>query len=75
MAVTYLKQASKTPLFESANARQVVAAMLAEIDREGEAAVKDQLARTREKSPSRSLAKSKHRARARQTGKRQIVAP
>lgn len=40
MAATYLKRASKTPASESANARQVVADMLAEIDRNGEAAVK-----------------------------------
>ena len=33
----------------------------------------DQLARTREKSPSRTQAKSKHRAKSRQTAKRQIV--
>ena len=40
MAATYLKRASKTPESESANARQVVVEMLAEIDRDGEAAVK-----------------------------------
>jgi DNA-binding XRE family transcriptional regulator len=34
----------------------------------------DQLARTREKLPSRPQAKSKHRAKSHQTGKRQIVA-
>jgi len=34
----------------------------------------DQLARTREKSPSRTQAKSKHLAKSRQAGKRQIVA-
>jgi hypothetical protein len=34
----------------------------------------DQFARTREKLPSRPQAKSKHRAKSHQTGKRQIVA-
>lgn len=34
----------------------------------------DQLARTREQPPSRTQAKSKHRAKSRQTGKRQILA-
>jgi sulfopropanediol 3-dehydrogenase len=37
---TYLKRASKTPETESAHAREVVSAMLAEIDRNGEAAVR-----------------------------------
>jgi sulfopropanediol 3-dehydrogenase len=40
VAVTYLKRAAKTPETESAHAREVVAAMLAEIDRDGEAAVR-----------------------------------
>jgi sulfopropanediol 3-dehydrogenase len=37
---TYLKRASKTPETESAHAREVVSTMLAEIDRNGEAAVR-----------------------------------
>ena len=41
MAITYLKQADKTPETESAHARDVVTAMLARIDAEGEAAVRD----------------------------------
>ena len=40
MTATYLKRASKTSASESATARQVVVEMLAEIDRNGEAAVK-----------------------------------
>jgi sulfopropanediol 3-dehydrogenase len=36
----YLKRASKTPETESAHAREVVAKMLAEIDRNGESAVR-----------------------------------
>ena len=41
MATTYLKRASKTPETETAQAQQVVAAMLADIERGGEAAVLD----------------------------------
>ncbi|HKQ27670.1 MAG TPA: histidinol dehydrogenase, partial [Burkholderiales bacterium] len=37
----YLKKAGKTPETESGNARQVVAAMLAEIEKRGEAAVRE----------------------------------
>jgi len=40
VTATYLKRASKTSASESATARQVVVEMLAEIDRNGEAAVK-----------------------------------
>jgi sulfopropanediol 3-dehydrogenase len=39
--ITYLKQAAKTPETETANAREVAGAMLAEIERRGEAAVRD----------------------------------
>jgi len=41
MAITYLKKASKTPDTESGNARKVVDEMLAEIERNGEAAVRE----------------------------------
>ncbi len=41
MAITYLKKASKTPETESAHAQQVVSEMLARIETEGEAAVRD----------------------------------
>jgi sulfopropanediol 3-dehydrogenase len=40
MTTTYLKRASKTPETETAAARQVVTEMLAEIARDGEAAVR-----------------------------------
>ena len=40
MAVTYLKRASKTPETETANAQAVVSSMLAEIETNGEAAVR-----------------------------------
>ena len=40
MAITYLKQASKTAETETANARDVVGRMLADIERDGEAAVR-----------------------------------
>ncbi len=40
MATTYLKKASKTPETETATAQQVVSEMLAEIGRNGEAAVR-----------------------------------
>jgi sulfopropanediol 3-dehydrogenase len=40
MTTTYLKKASKTPETETATAQKVVTAMLAEIDRAGEAAVR-----------------------------------
>nr|MCU0805593.1 histidinol dehydrogenase [Burkholderiales bacterium] len=40
MAVTHLKKASKTPETETATAQQVVAAMLAEIEKTGESAVR-----------------------------------
>jgi sulfopropanediol 3-dehydrogenase len=38
---SYLKKAGKTPETESANARAVVAGMLAEIESRGEAAVRE----------------------------------
>jgi sulfopropanediol 3-dehydrogenase len=41
MAITYLKRATKTPASETDTARKVVAEMLAEIERGGEAAVRD----------------------------------
>ncbi len=41
MAVSYLKKASKTPETETGQARAVVTEMLARIDSEGEAAVRD----------------------------------
>ena len=41
MATTYLKTASKTPETETATAQKVVTEMLAEIERGGEAAVRD----------------------------------
>jgi sulfopropanediol 3-dehydrogenase len=40
VAITYLKQAARTPETETAHAREVVSAMLAEIERNGEAAVR-----------------------------------
>ncbi len=40
MTITYLKQAAGTPAAGTANARAVVSAMLAEIERDGEAAVR-----------------------------------
>ena len=40
MAIAYLKQAARTPETETAHARDVVSAMLAEIERSGEAAVR-----------------------------------
>ena len=40
MATTYLKRASKTPETETATAQKVVTEMLAEIGRNGEAAVR-----------------------------------
>ena len=45
MAIRYLKQASKTPETETAAARTVVAEMLAEIERRGEAAVREYAAK------------------------------
>ena len=41
MSITYLKKAGKTPESETGTARKVVAEMLAEIGRRGEAAVRD----------------------------------
>ena len=41
MAIDYLKKASKTPETESGNARKVVEEMLAEIQRNGESAVRE----------------------------------
>lgn len=41
MAIAYLKRASKTPETETGTAQDVVTAMLAEIERRGEEAVKD----------------------------------
>ena len=41
MAITYLKKASKTPDTEGGNARKVVEEMLGEIERRGEAAVRE----------------------------------
>ena len=41
MPATYLKRAAKTPETETAAARKVVNEMLAEIERRGEAAVRD----------------------------------
>jgi sulfopropanediol 3-dehydrogenase len=41
MAITYLKKAAKTPETEGGNARKVVEEMLAEIERRGEAAVRE----------------------------------
>ena len=41
MAVTFLKKAQKTPETESGNAQSVASAMLAEIERRGEAAVRE----------------------------------
>jgi len=40
VAIAYLKQAARTPETETAHARDVVSAMLAEIERSGEAAVR-----------------------------------
>jgi len=40
VAIAYLKQAARTPETETAHARDVVSAMLAEIERNGEAAVR-----------------------------------
>jgi sulfopropanediol 3-dehydrogenase len=40
MGTTYLKKASKTPETETATAQKVVADMLAEIEKHGEAAVR-----------------------------------
>jgi len=45
MAIRHLKQASKTPETETATARTVVAEMLAEIERRGEAAVREYAAK------------------------------
>jgi sulfopropanediol 3-dehydrogenase len=45
MAIRHLKQASKTPESETATARSVVAEMLAEIERRGEAAVREYAAK------------------------------
>ena len=45
MAIEYLKQAAKTPETETATARDVVAAMLAEIERRGEPAVREYAAK------------------------------
>ena len=45
MAIEYLKRASKTPETESGNARAVVNEMLAEIERRGEAAVREYAAK------------------------------
>jgi len=45
MATEYLKRASKTPETESAHAREVAGAMLADIEARGEAAVRDYAAR------------------------------
>ena len=41
MAITYLKKAAKTPDTEGGNARKVVEEMLGEIERRGEAAVRE----------------------------------
>ena len=45
MATEYLKRASKTPETESAHAREVASAMLADIEARGEAAVREYAAR------------------------------
>ena len=45
MAITYLKKASRTPDTESGNARRVVEEMLGEIERRGEAAVREYAAK------------------------------
>lgn len=45
MATTYLKKASKTPETESGNAQAVASGMLAEIERRGEAAVREYAAK------------------------------
>ena len=45
MAATYLKKASKTPETESGNAQAVASGMLAEIERRGEAAVREYAAK------------------------------
>ena len=45
MATEYLKRASKTPETESANAREVAGAMLADIEARGEVAVREYAAR------------------------------
>jgi sulfopropanediol 3-dehydrogenase len=41
MAITYLKTANPRPAVESKDVRDIVAIMLANIDRDGEAAVRD----------------------------------
>ena len=48
MAITYLKKADKTPETETATAQEVVNSMLAEIETNGEAAVRKYAARTRQ---------------------------
>ena len=45
MSYRYLKKAAKTPESESGNAREVVAGMLSEIERRGEAAVREYAAK------------------------------
>src|SRR5215468_9054274 len=45
MAIEYLKRASRTPETESAHAREVASAMLADIEARGEAAVREYAAR------------------------------
>ncbi len=45
MAITYLKKAARTPDTESGNARRVVEEMLGEIERRGEAAVREYAAK------------------------------
>jgi len=45
MTIEYLKRASRTPETESAHAREVASAMLADIEARGEAAVRDYAAR------------------------------
>ena len=45
MAITYLKKAAKTPDTEGGNARKVVEEMLGEIERRGEAAVREYAAK------------------------------
>src|SRR6516162_7890432 len=45
MAIEYLKRAAKTPETESAHAREVASAMLADIEARGEAAVREYAAR------------------------------
>ncbi|HST00425.1 MAG TPA: histidinol dehydrogenase, partial [Usitatibacter sp.] len=45
MAATYLKKASKTPETESGNAQAVASQMIAEIERRGEAAVREYAAK------------------------------